>query len=499
MQRKQVNSKMKNYIFTLTIGAIVILSFLLFSAVYSPVINADDGVSILMLHDFQLPRDIYYWDQNRYGSLIPLLGQFLYKLIRIPLLWSESITHYMILILGYFSFSSFFKSNFNKIIFAIIWFLPISYFGHSFLRNVYGLEYSVVGITIFLLKNYTHFETPYLKKISIIMIIFLSFIVSVWVSDLAFFTYIIILSGLVFFKLRTEKTFKSILILPETYYISIGFIMGIIIITYLKSIAVVDVNNMYNKEVFNSWEEIKSSILILTTILKDVFLFNTSNVFSSIYAYLSLFLVISIVFLNGEKINSGNEDKKWIWIFFFDAIILFVILVCSQWVFINGVARRYFTGVYIVLWIAYLLKFESVPKSKLKTVLKSILSVCVIVGAIHIVYEFKYVYPKRLTPKSDIVKEFEKLGNIGIIAEYWNSYGTSFVNPDLIKATPHDKSGVRNQELIDNVFNQPRIFIIKDMWLDSFPDTLNQFGRTLIKKDEMFYMGDCWVNEYTKE
>ncbi|MCC7332613.1 MAG: hypothetical protein IT232_08400 [Flavobacteriales bacterium] len=89
------------------------------------------------------------------------------------------------------------------------------------------------------------------------------------------------------------------------------------------------------------------------------------------------------------------------------------------------------------------------------------------------------------------------MGKIGIIAEYWNSYGTSFVNPNLIKATPHDKI-VSNSFLVDSVFSQPHIYLIKDGWLDFFPDTLNQFNHTLVKEGEMFFIGNCWVNEYKK-
>jgi hypothetical protein len=120
------------------------------------------------------------------------------------------------------------------------------------------------------------------------------------------------------------------------------------------------------------------------------------------------------------------------------------------------------------------------------------------IGAVSTVYSYKYVFPKSLRPKTDLVREFNRLGKIGIIADYWNSYGTSFANPDLIKATPFDHSGaVRNPAMADSVFAQPTIILIKDMWMDDFPDTINQFGLTLIREDSAFFIGECWVNEYT--
>ena len=67
-----------------------------------------------------------------------------------------------------------------------------------------------------------------------------------------------------------------------------------------------------------------------------------------------------------------------------------------------------------------------------------------------------------MKPRVEYSKEFESLGNIGVISEYWNSYITSCTNPELIKATPHDTSwAVRNYKIVDEVFNQDNIYIIR--------------------------------------
>ena len=97
-----------------------------------------------------------------------------------------------------------------------------------------------------------------------------------------------------------------------------------------------------------------------------------------------------------------------------------------------------------------------------------------------------------------VVGEFQQLGEIGIIAEYWNAYRTSCTAPDKIVATPHDQSDVRNLKLTDMVFEMDDIYVIKDMWLQSFPDTLCQFGHVLIKTCEPFRLGDCDVCKYDK-
>lgn len=123
--------------------------------------------------------------------------------------------------------------------------------------------------------------------------------------------------------------------------------------------------------------------------------------------------------------------------------------------------------------------------------------IIVIIGVLSPIYSMKYIYPKHLKPQVEVSSEFLQLGEIGIIAEYWNSYINSCPDPDKIIATSHDKSDVKNPDFVDKVFKRPRLYIIKDMWMETFPDTPNQFGRTLLKKRNSFTIANSRVCEYT--
>lgn len=87
------------------------------------------------------------------------------------------------------------------------------------------------------------------------------------------------------------------------------------------------------------------------------------------------------------------------------------------------------------------------------------------------------------------------LGKIGILSDYWNSYITACPNPDSIIATPNEQS-CRNYKITEEVFKQKNIYVIKDMWLAEFPDTLKQFGHALIRDGKQFNIGDCNVCKY---
>jgi hypothetical protein len=171
----------------------------------------------------------------------------------------------------------------------------------------------------------------------------------------------------------------------------------------------------------------------------------------------------------------------------------------SSWVLLNNMGRWYFVASYISLSMIILLTFDFILNYNYPTkYFKIFLLFMIILGAISPVYTMLYTRPKTLKPMIKVVEEFETLGQIGIIGDYWNSYILSCTNPDLIKATPHDKSGVRSSKLVEEVFKQPELYIIRDMWFKAFPDTLVQFGFHLKKEGNEFSLGGCQICKYKR-
>ena len=171
----------------------------------------------------------------------------------------------------------------------------------------------------------------------------------------------------------------------------------------------------------------------------------------------------------------------------------------SKWTFLNSVPRRYFTCTYITLSFALVLILDNLELNKSRTIyFKLLILITALIGGASTIYNIKYFAPSSLTPMSTVLSDFEKLGKIGVIADYWNSYVTSCINPELIKATPHEQTyAVRNWKIVEEVFEQPNIYIIRDMWMDSFPDSLRQFDRSLVKAGKEIKLGDCFVCKYT--
>lgn len=447
-----------------------------------------------MAHYYKLPGDFYCWGQDRGGTLIPLISQVFIKLFNCSALIAVSLSNYLILILGYVGLSSLIKSRFYKIVFAIIWFLPFQRF-IDILRFPIGVEYSLLGLSIFLIcKLEDSYNSKWYVKHVLLTLIALILILSVWVSDLAIVsiaTLLIVLFIFHFFKTKQILINKTI-----SVYILFGITCCFIFIRYAKSFAT---NRVESYLSVNGVHEIERALFIITNSFKEILVFNTNEIFVSIYTYLAILFILSFLFiLLKKKFVLHFLSNKWFVFFLTDFVLIFIVFLLSTWVLLNEMGRWYFVASYISLSLAIILALDNPEiKHETKFLRWGILFISLF-GAISPIYTMKFTRPKSLKPKVEVVGEFKQLGEIGIIGEFWNSYITSSPDPALIKATPHDKSDVRNYRIVDMVFERDNIYVIKDMWMDTFPDTLEQFGYVLSKEGNQFRLGNCEVSRYNK-
>ncbi|MBN1952142.1 MAG: hypothetical protein JW801_13150, partial [Bacteroidales bacterium] len=183
---------MKKWVPYLLFSIIALASFRMFSSMFYPAFNSDNAVPVLMIHYYKLPRDLYYWGIDRLGSLIQLIAQIPFML-NISALASESIVHYIILFFGFLAFSSFIKSKFLKVVFALIWFFPPMRL-IDVTQFYLGIHYSLVAIIVYLynkrlpeIRN----KSIWLRHIHYLLIVLIS-ITAVWVSDMALISVFVI-------------------------------------------------------------------------------------------------------------------------------------------------------------------------------------------------------------------------------------------------------------------------------------------------------------------
>ncbi|MES2836308.1 MAG: hypothetical protein V4667_02205 [Bacteroidota bacterium] len=483
----------KDYNHLILIFSIIVSSYFLYSSRYYALLNSDDALNILMAHNYKWPQDIYCWGQNRGGTLIAVLAQPFIKLFSFKAINAVSVANYLVLILGYFCFSSLFKNNFSKVVFAVIWFLPFQRFV-DITRFPIGVEYSLIAVLIILLNSLSKTDSVLKKNLLLISVLLIS-LIAIWVSDLAIVSICNLFFVSLLFNYFKNKKFsndKTILI-----YFLVGIVFVFLSINYVKSIVNVQNDNYL---LLNNFNEIIRALVVLVNANFDVLVFKTKEILVSIYALLTvLFLLFLTAFIIKKKLVKNLFLNQWIAFFLLDFIIIFIVFLVASWVLANGMGRWYFVATYISLSLLVLLIIEQLNKYNLKLkFFKFALLIIVLVGAISPVYSMKYKNPKRLIPMTDIIVEFNKLGKIGVIGEYWNSYIISCANPDSIVATPHDMCEIKNKAFVGEVFSRKNIYVVRDMWMDYFPDTLLQFGNILIQDGKPFELGDCKVCKYKK-
>jgi len=314
---------------------------------------------------------------------------------------------------------------------------------------------------------------------------------SIWVSDLAIVSIFLLIFALLFFHYYNERNFRFNW--AVYLYTFAGIVGSYFFIRYAKKLAS-GVTRDY--ATFNSLDTFFQGLIVLKNEFISVYTFQSKEWVFSIFAWLVLVGIIFLVF-NRSSISVPKRKHRWLAFFIFDFLAVLGVVLLSKWVFFNGMGRWYFVSNYISLSVVVLILIDNLKLTTPKSfVIKYIISAAIFVGALSTIHYLKFVWPKTLRPKIDVKAEFLALGEIGIIGEFWNSYISACPDPSKIKATAHDKSVVRNFELVDEVFAQPKIYVIRDMWMKSFPDTLEQFGHILIKEGDSFKIADCDVNRY---
>lgn len=483
-----------SFVYWGSIAGIILLSFVIYSSVYFPLLNSDHAIPILQIHSFEWPNDIYFWGQDRMGSLIPLLGQ-LFKPFGVSAIWTEAIVHYSILMMGFFCYASFITFKPIRVLFALFWFLPPMRM-LDFTQLSFGIHYSLIGILLFGVFFYRNHRDQLLllSKIAWLSLFTCLGILTVWVSDLSAISLLVILVILAISETIQMKSLASLAKKPEFWWSIFSLVVCFISIRYAKNIATV--RHEYTSLVDLS--AMGDTLVIFGSTLLDLFLFRGGELLTSIYAYLVLIFLMSFTQPRTIKWKEIITHNPLITIIIIDGVLVLGAILLSDWTLQNGVPRRYFTCTYFSIGFAmFLLLDQRFLQRKISTVTISFFLLAILIGSASGPYSLRYEWPGTLQSKSETVRELEQLGSIGIIGDYWNAYIHSVTSPDKIKSTPYELSGsVRNLEIIDAVFEQERLFLIKDLWMNDFPDTLQQFGRTLIKSGEEFHLANSYLCAY---
>lgn len=466
---------------------IIILSFSLFSHLFTPVLQSDHALNVLMAYDFDY-KTIYCWGQDRGGTLVPALGFVIHKLFSISPLTAVSLVYYLILTLGFWGYSTLIKNKSLLIPFGIAWFIPFQRFIEITSFPI-GMSYCIFGIGLLFIRK-IDFNISFLSKkncfpvFAVCTLIFLA----CWTSDLAFVS--LTISGIVLslytFKYYRQKTPISFLIL---YWIAL--ISVYLALNWLKKYATGKTEMFQSlntlNEVFSGLSKTK------TQISKVLFTGDSLLLFGAWVVGIALLFILFFFIKNLRQFLSKSAFV--LNLLYFDFFGILTVLFLSHWVYLNELGRWYFVAVYISGTLIFFILLDQSTRFKKSKFPITILSLILLLTGLSNVSE-SVRYFKKYKPATSTIKELNALGNIGIIGEYWNSFIFSIVDPEKIKSVENETNETRREQRIIEVLDQEKLYLVKDNWLDSLPKKTIQFGCYLTRVGEPFRIANSTFCQY---
>lgn len=538
--------KTKGTVLSILLGAavtlIVLLSFSIYSPYFMPRLNSDHAVHILMAYDLRLPEDLYFWGQDRLGSLIPILTHALLQLLPVHPVLAIAWVQYAFLIGGYLAFASLLQRPLPKLILALIWFLPLRPFNElTAVAQPYGPQLALIGVALALINWLQRHSGAVgsVRRQVILFAITASLVLSIWVSDFSAFTTLILIGVLllpVYWRLY-RNLFQSKsppdsgldsnsnpnlnpnsnpkfphwwqlgLPVADRLTIALTTLVGIGFIAFAKESATSEAEDY---GAFGSLAQIQSVVTELVNSFIAALTFQYKP-FMGIHAILVICLFVYVSYLLLKPRQEPLAISQWTMLFFLNASLGMLVLVSLQWVHKNGVNLRYFVVVYVSTWLAALLFADRLPEKTARR-----LGILLLATAIASVLTLPPRTFSLQRPPSRLAKlaEVQKLAPAGFIGNYWSSYIICTANPAQLDCTPNDTEApprclpnpetqddvrrVRCRRCIPRVLAANTIYLVKERWLKSFPQEIQQFRTCLVKVGEPFSIGDFTLAPYQK-
>ncbi len=456
----------------------LLLSFRLYAYPYFPLLNSDHALAVLHIHFWEWPRDFYPYGQDRMGNLIPLLARPLY-LWGVPLLWSEALIHYSIHIMGFVAWISFLKKPLAKIIFAIWWFLP-NYHLLNLIDVSFGTMLALLGMAFYL-------YTLYLKngnKWAFALYFFILFL-AVWVNDFAVF-YALSLGLVGFVDCYRKDKRKSYSILAA--HVAGGLLIGGLIYYFKKKAKseVVYGGMVSPTEFLHMLADFFHSLIKIAGI-------NSGNIFESLFTLGGVIIFVYTCI----KLSSKEHRDFFVYTLILSSILILAAVFSSEFTLWNGLPRRYFVVPFFNLCILFLYIWGRDRKSVQWIGFFALF--IVLMGAVSGVWGMRYIYPKTLKPKAQIISELAPSHRIALMGNYWHAYIFGVVYPDKIAVTVHEKDLIRSWDMVEEVKQFDTLYVNGEWWLEEFPDSLVQYGQRYYKYGDSFNISDSQFNLYIKE
>lgn len=428
--------KKDNLLLHATLAAIVIISFILFAPCNYTRYNSDHAIQTLMSSRFTLPRDVYYWGQNRLGSLLPMITWLLFKLTGLHPLYLISFVLYVFVLVPTILIARFISDRWLIVLLFIAVFFPsnenvaLLYPGHP-----YSGEYLCGVLFIFFLFKARGVLIAGGSGVRLLVHLSISvvfFMLGIWLSE---FSALLVLIPLLFLCFE-RKTFRLILDRKILGPIILASLVYIALTTFLffriKHIAVPD--KEYDHAFFFDAHSIAEELRFLGHRILDALLFRDHFIYENIFYYIFVPLTIVALLVSRKR----KEPRPAAIALLLTALAGFILLFFSTWNFRSQICSRYYGPVYFLTVFGLLLFMDKRTSGWLPKFFTGAYTVFMI---LYLAYFFRtYNDP----PPFKRYAGFRDLPQGTLIAGYWDVYAICSVAYDNLRPVPFDGDPFRN-------------------------------------------------------
>ncbi len=490
------------YSYCLTVGLLIVTSFLLFAPVFYARFSSDSAIHVLMAHYFKFPDDLYFWGQDRLGSLVPMVASLPVKWFGASAIWSISIVHYLFLTAGFWLISTFIGRTLPKLLLCVLWFFPLQAFDfHLQISHPYAPQLFLLGLSLFLWNKIRKPGISLRRHNALLFFSTLSFMLSVWISDLGLFILPLFLIVLFRAYIRTSLKEEEITVQIDKKRLSAGLwpflaalISGYLFLSFAKSHA--EMHPISYDTIFSPVSHIQSGFSTVVDSIKRTFLFTVRNVLISFHSVFIALLLLLFGYAAWKR--AYNPASRTLWLFFFGASVLtFLAVTASYWVELNDYHSRYYTFSYFLLLITLCLGTDRLRSGILYRMAAGLLLCVTLSASVNALIQRNEKYHPLVNLSATEIKEISlELGNCGLLGDYWMSYNLAAVYPDRIKAITWDTEAPRGRRMVSSVMQQDTLYLVGNHWLDSFADNRIEHGYFLARAGDPFTLRGLQLCRY---
>jgi hypothetical protein len=477
--------RISDILFYTVLLAIFYTSFLLFSPLFLPEFGSDHAIHVLMSVRNDYPEGIYFWGQNRLGSLLPEVTSWLLKVFPIYPITAISVVNHLFLMTSYFLLQSLFELRSSKIAVAFTLFFPLYTFtallhiSHPYCPQLFT---GIAGL--FLLAKSYHLaleKNSFLHWKIVVTGIGGSFLtgVSLWVSETSVLFFVF--AGF-YFLLEKEKRNAFFAIVKNQLGKGIILFSALVIPVIFWILKIKQYKNyypeneLYDQVFIRKTDEISSQWGWMKEKLLNHLFFANEEYTSGIFSW---FIIIAFLFF---LIFYPKKKSAITSALLLSMLVGAVALFFSTWNFRSQFEPRYYAILYPFLVVWVLIKSEIVFATR-----KFITGTTgVFISLLLFMHNYHFISDR----KPGVVERFSGFADLepgGMIGNYWQVYRACAISPYTLKGIAKEGDPLRNDFMLEEVMNEKIIYVIKtDFYPDerAMPDTLVQYGYRLVKTSD---------------